>query len=96
MSVLIKGMEMPKAGQTIEIAQNVDGNMFARLEPSFDSWHEIIAVPAPHGRLIDADELLKWADVIPLTWDGGVDINDLEEYLDNAPAIIEAEKGEKE
>lgn len=55
MSILIKGMEMPKAGQTITIAVNWDGSLYARLEPVGD-WCPLVSVPTPHGRLIDADE----------------------------------------
>ena len=32
-------------------------------------------------RLIDADELAEWSEIVPLTWDGGIDINDFEEKL---------------
>lgn len=52
--ILIRGIELPKPGQTIEIAANWDGSLYARLSPSFGSWHQIIELP-PHGRLIDAD-----------------------------------------
>jgi len=55
-------------------------------------WCPLVEVKTPHGRLIDAGELLKWADANPLTEDGGIDINDFEEYFDNAPTIIEAEE----
>ena len=32
-------------------------------------------------RYIDADELKDWSEIIPLTDDGGIDINDFEEKL---------------
>ena len=51
MSVLIKGIEMPIAGQTIEICESDAGKHYARLTPSFDDWHEIVYVP-PHGDLM--------------------------------------------
>ena len=38
-------------------------------------------------RLIDADELLEWSEIIPLTDDGGIDINDFEEKLKTMPTI---------
>ena len=38
-------------------------------------------------RLIDADELLDWSEIIPLTDDGGIDINDFEEKLKTMPTI---------
>lgn len=39
------------------------------------------------ARLIDADELLEWSEIIPLTDDGGIDINDFEERLKTMPTI---------
>lgn len=38
-------------------------------------------------RLIDADELLEWSEIIPLTDDGGIDINDFEEKLKTMPTV---------
>ena len=38
-------------------------------------------------RLIDADELLDWSEIIPLTDDGGIDINDFEEKLKTMPTV---------
>ena len=95
MSILIKGMEMPKAGQVIEIAQNVDGSMFARLEPSYGHWYEIVEVPTPHGQLIDEDklrfEIEKYFNGLPIQ--GHYDMLKL---VDEVPTIVEAEEGEDE
>lgn len=53
MSVLIKGMEIPKS--PVLFCIHPDGKVFADLE---GGWREYKAVPVPpHGRLIDADEL---------------------------------------
>jgi len=41
MSILIKGMEMPKAGQTITIVENIDGKIYGRLEPVGD-WCQLV------------------------------------------------------
>lgn len=50
-------------------------------------------------RLIDADALKDWSEIVPLTDDGGIDINDFEEKLKSMPtvdaipvAFIESEK----
>lgn len=40
-------------------------------------------------RLIDADALKDWLEIVPLTWDGGVDINDLVEHIDLMPTESE-------
>lgn len=38
-------------------------------------------------KLIDADDLIAWAEIVPLTDDGGIDINDFEEKLKSMPTI---------
>lgn len=37
------------------------------------------------GKLIDADALKDWLEIVPLTGDGGVDINDLESWIAQQP-----------
>lgn len=37
------------------------------------------------GKLIDADALKDWLEIVPLTDDGGVDINDLESWIAQQP-----------
>ena len=37
--------------------------------------------------LINADELKDWSEIVPLTDDGGIDINDFEEKLRTMPTI---------
>ncbi len=36
-------------------------------------------------KLIDADALKDWLEIVPLTGDGGVDINDLESWIAQQP-----------
>ena len=38
-------------------------------------------------RLIDADDLMDWSETVPLTDEGGIDINDFEEKLKSMPTI---------
>ena len=38
-------------------------------------------------RMIDADALKDRAEIIPLTFDGGIDINDFEKMLDEMPTV---------
>lgn len=53
MSVLIKGMEMPKDGCHHTICIYADGTVST-------GWRVYMAVPVPpHGRLIDADALYR-------------------------------------
>ena len=38
-------------------------------------------------KIIDADDLKDWSEIVPLTGDGGIDINDFDEKLKSMPAI---------
>jgi len=38
-------------------------------------------------RLIDADVLKDWSEIVPLTDDGGIDINDFEEKMMSMPTV---------
>ena len=38
-------------------------------------------------RLIDADALKVWSEIVPLTDDGGIDINDFEEKMMSMPTV---------
>ena len=71
MSVLIKGMEMPKSCSKCGFFDmgGGDGYRCTLLRKSFEMWNKIsvardrscplIEVPTPHGRLGDLDELEK-------------------------------------
>lgn len=95
MSILIKGMKMPKdiePGLVIEFADGIDGKRYARLwhyrHGGLTEWLEAVPVPK-HGDLIDRDALM---DSDGDVWDGmwgwsGVQIT-------NAPTIIPAEEDE--
>lgn len=86
MSVLIKGMEMPKAGNWKTIRIYYDGTC---AEPNWQGdcryMHgcEAVSVP-PHGRLIDGDALAK-LEVIPSD-------NWVFRAIEKVPTIIEAEE----
>lgn len=83
MTILIKGMEMPKPG-------SYDGRLTVTLngDALFYLFHEYGAHPAkeipPHGRLIDADALLEHLG--DTEYKGAV-----KRVLMQAPTIIEGE-----
>ena len=89
MSILIKGMEMPKVAGRMEAVITIlkDGTAQIAISPADDGigyWKEypLIFVP-PHGRLIDADELAFYV----------MDASTAEQALtmiDDAHTIIEA------
>ena len=93
MSVLIKGMEMPKNGEMkkIIIGRAPNGiDPIAIVTGDNTEFYKIIEVPTPHGRLIDADEIEKcvheWYDVGEYVF---------ADTIRNADTIIEAEVSTK-
>lgn len=92
MSIYIKGMKMPKAGQIVLVEIDENGDVFAAYDGGRTKLTQHKAVPVPpHGRLIDTDAVIleggpyeyddwcKWA---------------LGQYQD-APTVIEAEGDEE-
>lgn len=103
MSVLIKGMEMPKRCLycPFMISRDNDDCILQSDEANakFNSWDDmkascpLVEIPTPHGRLIDADKLLEKA-----YWDYNEATHDynnfkvVSEYdIADAPTVIEAE-----
>lgn len=95
MSILIKGMEMPKHGEGVcLIVTNFEncGSPVAMLVDRESilpkDFYDAIEIPTPHGRLIDADRFLDWLeefhpnDVVIMSG------------VKNAKTIIEAEVSE--
>lgn len=108
MSVLIKGMEMPKdcrdcpmemfyinCGDTRCRATNKLLAEEYRIIPfsGRPDWCPLVEVPTPHGRLIDADKLLE--DVRKNSVSYSAD-DFAHEWVDVQPTVIEAEEGEDE
>ena len=85
MSVLIKGMEMQQKKYGYVLVIYPDGKVHCQ------DGEEYQAIPVPpHGRLIDADALGEFPYNMDFC-DGG----EADEWVRNAPTIIEAEEGEK-
>lgn len=84
MSILIKGMEMPKSGCVITIYK-ICGNFYASKNGT--EFCPLVEIP-PHGRLMDADALktLETKD-----YDGVWEVVVYKTDIDAAPTIIEAE-----
>ena len=98
MSIIIKGMDMPISGSiVVEILPN--GKVFPHTK-GISFHHEAIEIPTPHGRLIDADkaraEFREWAEdewnqnASPVSW--AYAYEDVIDYLDDAPTILESEE----
>lgn len=92
MSVLIKGMEMPKEGSWITLRVFPDGQCFlySWCGNDFDFMEHLTAVPVPpHGDLIDRDPFIEF---IKTHWDSFDQW--FVEQLEARPTIIPAEEGE--
>ena len=105
MSILIKGMEMPKSCEYCDLCTS-DGDCIATGGDSlWDALPEgaeyfptgwkyegcpLVEVPVPHGRLIDADALLE--DVRKNSVSYSAD-DFAHEWVDVQPTVIEAEDG---
>lgn len=85
MSILIKGIDMPKEGEHIIALIKTNGKVFY-FEQDIKTTTckimkdtEAIQIPAPHGRLVDADEIFTYSH-----WE--------EQAVNEAPTILEAEE----
>ena len=100
MSMLIKGMEMPSDGTYTMNVHVVDGKAIVRkLDKNSLGAYEMIEIPTPHGRLIDADAFFEdiCNDINAMTKIGIVVDGDwlwgkLNDALGHAQAVIEAEE----
>ena len=103
MSILIKGMEMPKSCWRCPLCLIVDPDTYRCIptgqdfESTFDAIdHIVLSCPLvevpPHGRLIDADAMLLEAKQIsgPITGDGW-DNYGVYALIERQPTIIDAE-----
>lgn len=88
MSVVVKGMNMPKVGDKFEACVDASGNIFLHQIGSFDDIYYVEQLPK-HGRLIDADALLKdyeeeWG------YEEAQRVNDY--WVGEAPTALEADE----
>ena len=96
MSIILKGIDMPKEGEHILALIKSDGKCSYFEETTFSrimKTTEAIQIPKDHGRLIDADELKakrEW-----MRWRENNSTHEAEfvnsKYIDNAPTILAEE-----
>lgn len=98
MSVIVKGMEMPK--HCIDcVLKNAEDDCMAQEWQEWETWEEmrkgcpLVEVPEPHGDLIDRDALVP--DICH-DWNGFTVPDDdySAKCIANAPTVIEAEGSE--
>lgn len=79
MSILIKGIDMPKEGR-LKIEITSDGLVWIDKGGEFYAHKDYaIQIPMPHGRLVDADKIFTYGH-----WE--------EQAVSEAPTILEAEE----
>lgn len=98
MSILIKGMEMPKHGEGVcLIVANFEscGSPVAMLVDRESilpkDFYDAIEIPTPHGRLIDADKLVWFIDNHIASGKKWVEFETIKDMINSLPTIIEAE-----
>lgn len=96
MSILLKDMEMPQGNSTINVLIYADGTVYTGHVN--DSRYSAVSVPAPHGRLIDADEpmtkistMMQEPDYQHEGENWMVGLIMARDAIDDAPTVIEAE-----
>lgn len=92
MSILIQGMEMPKPYDHLFVGESLAGDLFVRNDTQEGDnvvWYPLVEIP-PHGRLIDADELLT--SKVVGTQIAGWGKMYHETCIEYAPTIIPADK----
>lgn len=119
MSLIIKGLDMPKLDENEEhlwvpgwIEVGKDGKAIfctgTHFDPNTIHSYAVEEVPTPHGRLIDADKLLKSIDIMReqrcKTCSSRIDTKHcdrngcwmifISDFIGSLPTIIEAEVSE--
>lgn len=90
MSVLIKGMKMPKEGLSVVVDLWNNGKAYVYGTGNAEMYD---AVELPdHGDLVDIDEVMKTASEMDIYWETECE---LPMILRNAPVLIPAERSEE-
>ena len=93
MSLILKGIDLPKDGETCYLAISKNASRYVLYEAIDGDFEklieargiEAIQILTPHGRLIDADVIKNELGVS----DEDIYVRDI---LDDAPTILEAEE----
>ena len=100
MSLIIKGIDLPKEGEdiTLEINHKGEVRVYSTELKETDTDTEAIQIPTPHGRLVDADDIKAKCINEVFESMGTVAITDPypdDEWADDicdVPTILEAEE----
>ena len=96
MSLIIKGMDMPKKGVYHAVITFDGDSLGVRIPPSKEPFFlgRIVHMPTPHGRLIDADKLVWFIDNHIAAGKKWVEFETIKDMINSLPTIIEAEVSE--
>ena len=99
MSLIIKGMQLPRKSEhrecSIAVVQNRPVSIaFSRTKTNPLECFECAEIPTPHGRLIDADELVWFIDNHIALGKKWVEFETIKDMINSLPTIIEAEVSE--
>ena len=90
--ILIKGMEMPEDGEPVTLTICADGLVFEEFKEPGDVFHAVHV--QPHGRLIEAEPIMKFITDGLNSGEFGYDQIKVLTEIQYAPTIISAEEGE--
>ena len=98
MSLILKGINLPPKEKTINIDINGNGDVWVSTNGEW-IYHKNSAneISQPHGRLVDADHIIKRAtDYNNDHWNYYYcqDLSDFIDYIEKEPTVIEAEEKE--
>lgn len=95
MSILIKGIDLPKADEIHRLIVLPTGQVMEDRKTYFNEY-EAIQIDRPHGRLIDGDKLRDEFSRTESGYCGGWEFCDKPEdfqfLIDDEPTILEAEE----
>ena len=94
MSVIIKGIEIPTGQRYVDVRVFENGTASIQTgESPFYKLLDVVELPAHHGRLIDADALIRSLEVDPVECPGYPEPEYLGEIIElcrEAQTIVEA------
>ena len=92
MGVYVKGMDkIPEDGAVLVVKHDDNGKAYIKYACTYGYSMELINVPEPHGRLIDADKLSDFTDALHKVMIFGGQTVYSQSAIDNAPTVVEAE-----
>jgi hypothetical protein len=91
MSIILKGIDLPKGNDLIEVLIDKDGYTMVNVKPNSillgEGRTQAIQIPTPHGRLIDMRALFEDLNKYQIEYNA-----DINKVISDAPTVLEAEE----